>query len=66
MKKGTRVTTMLDGKEVAARFVNHVTQTASFIQLFGEFRSGPTDDGYRTVETDKLEVSSVQTAPVTA
>jgi hypothetical protein len=66
MKKGTRVTTILDGREVAARFVNHVTNSSSFIQLFGEFRSGTTDDGYRTVETDKLEVSSIQTAPVTA
>jgi hypothetical protein len=55
MRKGTRVILTVDGKEAAARFVNRVTESHSFVQLFGEYRTGPTDDGYRTVETSSIE-----------
>lgn len=53
--KGARVTLQLDRKEVAAMYLNPVTADHSLVRLVGEFRTSPTDDGLRTVETKVLD-----------
>jgi hypothetical protein len=54
MKKGQICTLHLDGRDVAAHFVNVVTDEHSLIRLMPEYRNSPTDAGLRTVEVKDL------------